>query len=154
LDGPSAGQVTRVSRTSTRIDATPERIFEVLDDARTYEFWVVGCTDIRGVDPEWPAEGAAFHHSVGVGPLHLKDSTSILERDPPRRLKLHARARPAGIAHVLIELTRSGSSTDVAMSEKPVEGLPAKLHNPLQDHLIHRRNVESLRRLKWLAERG
>ncbi len=143
-----------MSRTSTRIDASPERIFEVLDDARTYEFWVVGCTDIRGVDPSWPAEGAAFHHSVGVGPLHLKDSTSILEREPPRRLKLRARARPAGVAHVLIELSPSGSGTDVVMSEEPVEGVPAKLHNPLQDHLIHRRNVETLRRLKWLAERG
>lgn len=146
--------MTGVSETSTRIDASPERVFEVLDDARTYEFWVVGCKDIRAVDPEWPAEGSAFHHAVGVGPLNLKDSTTILEREHPRRLKLHARARPAGVAHVLFELTPSGSGTDIVISEKPVEGLPAKLHNPLQDHLIHRRNVETLRRLKWLAERG
>lgn len=143
-----------MSRTTTRIDASPERVFEVLDDARTYEFWVVGCKDIRAVDAEWPAEGSAFHHAVGVGPFNLKDSTSILEREAPRRLKLRARARPAGIAHVLIELSPSGSGTDVVMSEAPVEGLPAKLHNPVQDYLIHRRNVETLRRLKWLAERG
>lgn len=143
-----------MSRTSTRIDATPERVFEVLDDARTYEFWVVGCKDIRAVDPEWPAVGAAFHHSVGVGPLTVKDSTSILEREHLRRLKLRARARPAGVAHVLIELEPDGSGTDVAITEAPVEGLPAKLHNPVQDHLIHRRNEETLRRLRWLAERG
>ena len=143
-----------MSKTSARIDTSPERIFELLDDARTYEFWVVGCKDIRAVDPHWPAEGSSFHHAVGIGPLNVKDKTSILEREPPRRLKLRARARPAGIAHVLIELEASGSGTNVVMSERPVEGLPAKLHNPLQDYLIHRRNVETLRRLRWLAERG
>lgn len=143
-----------MAKTNARIDTSPERIFELLDDARTYEFWVVGCKDIRAVDADWPAEGSAFHHAVGIGPLSLEDHTSILEREAPRKLKLRARARPAGVAHVLIELEASGSGTNVVMFEEPVEGLPAKLHNPLQDHLIHRRNVESLRRLKWLAERG
>jgi hypothetical protein len=39
------------------------------------------------------------------------------------------------------------------MTEVPIEGPPAVLHNPLQDWLIDRRNRESLRRLKQLAER-
>ena len=143
-----------MSRTSTHVDAPPERVFEVLDDARTYEFWVVGCKDIRSVDANWPAVGAAFHHSVGLGPFTVKDSTSILERDAPRRLKLHARARPAGVAHVLFDVVPSSGGSEVTITEAPVEGLPAKLHNPVQDHLIHQRNVETLRRLRWLAERG
>jgi uncharacterized protein YndB with AHSA1/START domain len=142
-----------MSRTTAHVDATPERIFRILDDAWTYEFWVVGCKDIRAVDPEWPAEGSSLHHSVGIGPITVKDTTSILERDHPRRLKLRARARPTGIAHVDIELTPGGSGTNVVMLEEPVEGPAAKLHNPLQDRLIHQRNIEALRRLKWLAER-
>lgn len=143
-----------MARTSTYVDASPERIFAVLDDAWTYEFWIVGAKEIRSVDPEWPAEGSAFHHRVGMGPITVSDSTSILERDVPRHLKLRARARPTGIAHVAIDLEPSGTGTTVVMTEAPVEGPAAKLHNPLQDLLIDRRNVETLRRLKWLAERG
>jgi uncharacterized protein YndB with AHSA1/START domain len=143
-----------VSTTSTHIDASPERVFDVLDDARTYEFWVVGCKDIREVDRDWPAEGSAFHHSVGLGPLTVKDSTTIVERERPHRLELRARARPAGIARVRFEVAPSGAGAQVTIEEAPIEGLPAKLHNPAQDHLIHRRNQETLRRLKWLAERG
>jgi carbon monoxide dehydrogenase subunit G len=142
-----------MSRTTEHVDATPERIFRILDDPWTYEFWVVGCKNIRAADPEWPAVGASFHHSVGIGPITVKDKTTILERDPPRRLKLRARARPTGIAHVDVQLTPSGSGTNVVMLEEPVEGPAAKLHNPLLDRLIHHRNVETLRRLKWLAER-
>ena len=143
-----------MARTTTHIDASPERVFEVLDDARTYEFWVVGCKEIRSVDAEWPEPGAAFHHTVGIGPISVSDSTSVLEREHPRHLKLRARARPTGIAHVDFELSPSGSGTNIAIVELPVEGPPAKLHNPLQDKLIDHRNVETLRRLKWLAERG
>lgn len=143
-----------MSITRAHVDAPPERVFDILDDASTYEFWVVGCKDIRAVDAEWPAPGSAFHHSVGVGPLTLKDSTSVVERDRPRTLELRARARPAGVARVHFELTAQGSGTTVTIEEAPIEGLPAKLHNPLQDHLIHQRNEETLRRLKWLAERG
>lgn len=143
-----------MARTSTYVDAPPERVFEILDDPGTYEFWVVGSKEIRSVEPEWPAVGSSFHHSVGMGPLTIKDSTSVLERDAPRRLKLRARARPTGIAHVLFEVTPSGSGSQVAIHEEPVEGPPAWLHNPLQDKLIDRRNVETLRRLRWLVERG
>jgi len=148
------GREGRVSVTETHTSASPEAVFDVLDDASTYEFWVVGCADIRDVDPEWPAEGAAFHHSVGMGPVTVKDSTTIVERDRPRSLELHARARPAGVARVRFDLAPQGSGTKITVEEAPIEGLPALLHNPLQDHLIHQRNVETLRRLKWLAERG
>lgn len=143
-----------MSRTSSHVDATPERVFEILDDARTYEFWVVGCKDIRAVDAGWPAVGTAFHHSVGMGPITVKDSTSVLEREHPRHLKLRARARPTGVAHVTFEVKPSGSGSEVTILEAPVEGLPAKLHNPLQDKLLDLRNVETLRRLRWLVERG
>lgn len=143
-----------MSTTTSHVDAPPEQVFDVLDDAWTYEFWVVGCVDIRAVDPQWPAPGSAFHHSVGLGPLTLEDSTGVVERDRPRTLELRARARPAGTARVRFELTPQGSGTSVALEEVPIGGLPALLHNPLQDFLIHHRNVETLRRLKWLAERG
>ena len=143
-----------MSVTSTHTSASPEAVFDVLDDAKTYEFWVVGCADIRAVDDAWPSPGSAFHHSVGIGPFNVDDSTTIVSRDRPRSLELRARARPAGVARVRFDLRPQGSGTEITIEEAPIEGLPAKLHNPVQDHLIHTRNVETLRRLKWLAERG
>jgi uncharacterized protein YndB with AHSA1/START domain len=142
-----------MAQTTTRIAATPDRVFAVLADAWTYERWVVGCKQIRDVDDGWPAPGATFHHSVGIGPLTLRDTTTVIESDPPRRIVLRARAWPAGVARVEIALAEDGAGgTDAVMQEVPVSGPPATLHNPLQDRLIGRRNSESLRRLKQLAE--
>ncbi|HYH48339.1 MAG TPA: SRPBCC family protein, partial [Acidimicrobiia bacterium] len=89
-----------MARTEATIQATPERIFEVLMDPDCYGEWVVGSKYIRGADPDWPAVGSRFHHVVGVGPLSISDHTKIEEIDPPRLLKLRARARPLGTALV------------------------------------------------------
>ena len=142
-----------MARTATVVNAPPEAVWAVLADPPTYEEWVVGSKEIRRWDPEWPAVGAAFHHTVQVGPLPVKDRTTVLESEPPRRLVLRARARPTGIAHVALTLTPQGAGTRVAMAEWPVSGPPAALANPVQDFLINRRNDEALRRLKRLAER-
>jgi uncharacterized protein YndB with AHSA1/START domain len=143
-----------MSRTTIHIAAPPEQVFGVLSDPATYERWVVGCKEIRGVDGVWPEPGATFHHSVGVGPITVHDTTSVVESDAGRRLVLQARARPTGVARVEIDLGDRNGGTEVVITEFPVEGPPAWLHNPLQDWLIDRRNRESLRRLKQLAERS
>lgn len=142
-----------MARTSETIDTSPERVWEVLADPSSYGTWVVGSKHIRRADPDWPAPGSRFHHTVGIGPIHIKDSTEVLEADPGRHLKLRARARPTGIAHVELTLRAVNGTTEVEMTEFPVQGFAKLVHNPLQDKLIHVRNVESLRRLKALAER-
>ena len=73
--------------------------------------------------------------------------------EPGRRLVLRARARPTGVARVEFELAGRDGGTEVIQSERPIEGPPARLHNPVQDWLIDRRNREGLRRLKQLVER-
>jgi hypothetical protein len=40
------------------------------------------------------------------------------------------------------------------MVEYPTGGLAEKLSNPLMDLLLHLRNLESLRRLRRMAEEG
>lgn len=140
-----------MSVTRRTLDSAPEQVWAVLADATTYEHWVVGCKRIREVDPGWPAPGSQFHHTVGVGPLSLDDATEVLEEETGTRLKLRARARPTGIAHVLFELSARDGGTEVVMTELPVEGLGKVVHNPLQDRLIDRRNVETLKRLSALA---
>lgn len=142
-----------MATTTDHFAVSPERVFEVLSDPRSYEYWVVGCKEIRHADPDFPAKGTSFHHTFMIGLLPVKDSTTVVAVEPGRRLKLRARARPTGIAHVTLDLVPRDGGTEVSITEVPLEGIAAKLHNPIQDKLIQKRNVESLRRLKRLAQR-
>jgi uncharacterized protein YndB with AHSA1/START domain len=143
-----------MARTTIDVSAEPERLFAILADPSCYDRWVVGCKDIRAVDGPWPEPGSRFHHSVGLGPVTVHDTTTVVESDEPRRLVLRARARPTGVALVELDLAPRDGGTGVVMTEVPVEGPAALLHNPVQDWLIDRRNREGLRRLKRLAEQG
>lgn len=137
-----------------QIDAPPEQVFAVLADAETYADWVVGSDVIRAVDGHWPAVGSRFHHKVGVWPVKIRDHTEVLEADPPHRLVIHARARPAGTAKVGFLLAPWEGGTYVTMIEVAGDRLSRLAINPLTDVLVHARNVESLRRLKRIAETG
>ncbi len=133
--------------TKMPIDGTPAEVFALLANPYTYEHWVVGCDDIRGVEGEWPAVGSVFHHTVGAGPIKVKDTTKVLEVEPDRRLVIEARARPAGVAKVTFTLEPQEGGTLVTIEEHPVRGVAKTIHNPGQDMLIHLRNAETLRRL-------
>ena len=135
------------------IDTPPERVFAVLADWRSYGDWVVGSRFIRGADPGFPAVGTRFHHQVGVGPLHLNDHTTVLEVDQPRKPVLKAKARPLGTAVVDMTLEPHNGGTRVVMREDPGDTLSAFVFNPLTHLLVRGRNVESLERLKRLAEK-
>jgi uncharacterized protein YndB with AHSA1/START domain len=142
-----------MARTQIDIDAPPEHVWEVLADPENYPRWVVGADKIRDADPGFPAPGTRFYHRVGFGPLKIDDHTEVAEADPPRHIKLRAKARPFGTAYVTVELQPSPSGgTHVTMLEGPADLLSRLVHNPLTDLLLHGRNVESLRRLKHLAE--
>ncbi len=130
----------------------PEVAFDVLSKAETYGDWVVGAADIRDADVNWPALGSRFHHTQGVPFLGLKDSTSVLESDPPRRLVLEVRARPVLIAEVAFGLAGDASGTTITMTERPLSGWLARIYGPQVDRLIAMRNAVSLRRLKRLCE--
>ena len=143
-----------MSRTVTYINAAPAKVFDVLEDARSYAYWVVGAKRIRSVEPDWPAAGSAFHHTVGVGPLATRDETRVVRNDRPHRLELEAHAWPAGQARVVMTVTQAGQGSRVEMVEEPTEGLAKRLHNPLLDAAAHARNTVALRRLRRLAEQG
>ena len=138
------------------IDAncSPEAAFAVLSDPESYGHWVVGAADIRDADPSWPAPGTRFHHTQGVRWLGLKDTTSVIDAQPPRRLVLEVRARPLLIAEVAIALAPSGNGggTTTTMTERPLAGLVARIYRPQIDRLVAMRNAVSLRRLKALCE--
>jgi uncharacterized protein YndB with AHSA1/START domain len=137
---------------SRLIAAEPERVFGVLADGWSYPLWVVGATHMRGVDPEWPAVGARLHHSVGAWPLMLEDHTEVLAVQTDRRLELRAHAWPGGTARIEIELTPESTGTLVRMSERTEDGPARFIPGPVQHVLLRPRNVESLQRLRAIAE--
>ena len=142
-----------MAENETTIAASPEAVFDVLLDAHSYQEWVVGCDDIRTVDPGWPEPGSRFHHTVGTGPLKTKDTTAVVSIDRPRRLELEARARPAGVATVIFEVEPAGDGgSTVRIKEWPTRGLAKTIDNPGLQMLIKARNVETLRRLKRVVE--
>lgn len=133
------------------VNAPPARVFEVLSRPDNYGHWVVGSKHIRDADPGWPAIGSKFHHTVGFGPVTLRDNTEVEDVERQRRLVLRAKTRPLGAARVRLYLDADSGGTRVTMEENPV-GVPAQVTAPLVDLVIRRRNDESLRRLKELAE--
>ena len=136
------------------VDRPPEAVFDVLADPYSYERWVVGSSDIRDIEGDWPQVGATFHHTQFVPRVGLKDTTTVLESEPAQRLRLCVRARPLVIGEVELQLETEGAGTRVTMIETPVGGLAGPIHNPVFDVGLRLRNAESLRRLKKLAESG
>lgn len=136
------------------VQTTPDRVFAVLADGWSYSDWVVGTVHIRDVDETWPAPGSKLHHKAGPWPLSLHDSSTVAECDPGRSLTLKAGLWPLGQANVRIDLQKLGSTaTRVTMTEDFEAGPLLFLRNKLNDLVLHRRNIESLRRLADIAER-
>jgi len=140
--------------TNTRfMPVPPEAVWDALADPRGYSYWVVGSKHVRDADPEWPAPGAKFHHTVGLGPFEGSDHTESVEAERPHRLKLRAKVRPLGTASVTLEMTPKDGGTVVRMTENP-DGVfrPLALIPPLHAFSLLR-NSESLMRLEELALR-
>lgn len=128
-------------------------VWSVLADGWSYATWVVGTASVRAVDEGWPAAGRLIHHSVGIWPLLLHDTTSALESREPSQLVLEARGWPLGKAHVTIEVHPTGPrSCLVSIREDAVAGPGALVPKPVRQAVIVPRNREALRRLAQLAE--
>jgi uncharacterized protein YndB with AHSA1/START domain len=135
--------------------ASPARVFAVLADGWSYSDWVVGTVHIRDVEKNWPATGAKLHHKAGPWPLSLQDSSTVLAMEPDRRLKLTAGLWPFGEAVVDIRLEPVGEGrTRVTMAEDFERGPLKLIRNKINDLVLHRRNIESLRRLADIVERS
>ena len=104
------------------------------------------------VTDSWPGVGAKLHHSVGVWPVMLDDNTEVLESVVGEKLKLKARAFPAGAAEVEITLAVEGAQTRVTIEEDVVEGPAAFIPAPAEAVALKWRNTETLRRLAYVVE--
>lgn len=148
MSGPFRSRPARVRR---RIEAPPEDVWAVLADGWLFASWVVGASRVRSVDPAWPAPGTAIHHSFGIWPAVIDDTTTVLSAEPARELVLRPKGRPVGEATVRLRLDRDGPGTLVTMDEDATAGPGLAVPAPLRRLALHPRNVESLRRLEHLA---
>ena len=140
------------ARNTRLMRCTPDDLFAVLADGWLYPVWVVGAARMRDVDPEWPQEGARIHHSLGVWPLMIHDTTEMIEWDPPRRVRLRPKAGLLGRGVIRFDVRPHGDGIAVTIAEEPVTGLPAVLPRILWRPLLVLRNHECLNRLAFLAE--
>ncbi|HEX2046684.1 MAG TPA: SRPBCC family protein [Acidimicrobiales bacterium] len=145
------------------VEAPPEAVFAVLADPATYGAFVVGSKHVRRFEPNYPELGSCFHHTLGVGPLILRDKTCVEEVEEGRRLVLLAHMRPFAVNRVAFTLHPVPEGTEVPNTEVPnteveveeyaVEGPVAAVWNPVLEAAMGLRNQEMLRRLKRIAER-
>lgn len=134
------------------MQCSPDAVFRVLADGWLYPGWVVGASRMRDVDAAWPQPGARLHHSVGVWPALLNDTTSSVRWHPPHQMVMTARGWPIGEARVTIDVKPAGEGCLVRVQEEAVSG-PAKLvPTVITDVLLYWRNAETLQRLAYFAE--
>jgi uncharacterized protein YndB with AHSA1/START domain len=135
------------------IKASPERVFEVLADGWLYSSWVVGTSRIRAVSDSWGQSGGTIHHSFGLWPFVINDTTTLDVWNPPTFLRLHAKGGPLGQTVVTIEVKPRGDGSVVRLQEDAVSGLGVLVPRPIRDAVGQVRNHEALRRLAYQVER-
>ncbi|MCS5715166.1 SRPBCC domain-containing protein [Herbiconiux sp. CPCC 205716] len=134
------------------INASPEQVFDVLADGWLFPVWVVGASRMREVADDWPRVGSKLHHSFGVWPAVIDDETTVLEWDPPRHMVIQPAGWPIGEARVTIDVKPRGDGALVRIRERAVKGPGAFVPSLVLDVPLYVRNVETLRRLAWIAE--
>lgn len=140
-------------RVSRAVAAPAEAVWAVLADGWQYATWVVGASRVRAVDEGWPAPGTRLHHSVGLWPALISDSTRSELAEAPHHLVLTARGWPIGEARVEIEVVPDGpQSCTVSIAEDASAGPGRLVPGPARQAMILPRNREALKRLALIAE--
>jgi uncharacterized protein YndB with AHSA1/START domain len=140
-----------VTTTERFMPVPPDAVWDTLADPAAYADWVVGSRAIRGADDGWPQAGTRLAHTLGIGPLTIRDETESLEARMPRRLRMIAHARPLGSAQVTMDITPQPGGALVRITERPAGALSLLELNPLFRLATRVRNGWSLERLEHLA---
>jgi hypothetical protein len=142
-----------VITTKRTVHASPAEIWDVLADGWLYPVWVVGASRMREVEGGWPVQGSRLHHSLGAWPALINDDTEVVESRPHSLLSLRGRGWPLGEVAIVIRLRPAGADTEVVIEEDVVAGPGHLVAKPVRALALRWRNMETLRRLAYIAER-
>lgn len=145
------GHSPAVSTTARLLPLPSEAVWATLCNGWSYADWVVGTRKIRDVEGPWPARGSRLHYTAGYGPAKLEQTTTVVALDEGHWLELDAAGWPFGRIRIVLRLSPATAGCRVALDEAPVFGPAVIVHNAVTDQLLHRRNVETLRRLGEIA---
>jgi len=126
--------------------AAVEDVWRVLADPYSYARWVYGTDRIRAADPQWPAVGSRLHHAFGPRLWRVRDTTTVLDAEPPRRIVLAARARPLGSVTAEVVVAHDQDGSRIVLREKLRGGWGAvlpRIGRAVQRHRL-RRTVQAL----------
>jgi hypothetical protein len=131
-----------------------DRAWLLLEDPRSLKILVVGARAIRHFDPRWPEVGTVVHHSVGVAPLVIRDTTVVTGCEPGRHLVLEARVRPFGRFEVDFRLREHADGCVLEVRERVLSGpLSTGPMTAVTEFALRLRNAELSRRFLRLIER-
>lgn len=115
---------------------------------------MAGARRIRRFDPRWPEKGTVIHHTVGVPPLLVRDTTEVLDVEPGRLLRLEARIHPLGALLVEFEFSADLAGCRLAVRESPRAGLLARpAVSRAVEAAVTLRNREICRRYRRLVQK-
>ncbi len=78
-------------RVETTIEASPQQVWDAIDDVRTHPRWMEDAVAVRVTSTQAAGVGTAFDCDTKVGPLRLTDKMTITRWDP---------AEAMGVRHV------------------------------------------------------
>ncbi|MFD5042051.1 SRPBCC family protein [Streptomyces sp. NPDC058377] len=128
-------------------------VWTVLADGTRYGDWVVGTSDSRPKDGEWPQVGSSIAYRVLLGRWTVSGSTVVRNCEEPRLLELEAYSGWLGTARISIDVRPWGEDSLVIIDEHPLRGPGGILHNTVVDALIQLRHRSMLARLAGAVEK-
>ena len=139
---------------STRIAATPERVWELVCDTSRYAEWVAATAAISRTDG--PASKGSTYDEVNpiVGPWRANTRWTVIEFDPPHRQVHRSEDVPfAGEWLVITEIAPSGDGSEVTstLRARPALGVLGASILRLLKSQTRKDNERTVRKLAELA---
>jgi len=140
-------------RVAIDIDASPERVWRVVEPVERHVDWMADAVAIRFTSERTRGVGTAFLCDTKVGPLRLTDRMEITEWDPGRAMGVRHVGIVTGTGRFTLAALDGGARTRFAWEETlrfpwwmggPLGGL---VGGSLVLRAIWRRNLRALRRL-------